>query len=338
MARFKLLLLLFVGIVMSLYSCGNWFGTASDDPLLNDTTVSLAVQEWSKRINKYPDNDDYRYQRGLELSKNRKFKLALSDLNKAIEMKPNSGTYYVSRAEINMGLNETKLALEDYKKAIEVEPSNENALLKLGQFYLIVRQFDNSLKVFNKLENINASNPEGYFFQGMALKEAGDSSGAIASFQKAVQIDLYHYNSLFQLGQLYADSNQEIAVTYFRNALLADEFSDEAYYAIGLIYQKMGQFDSAIINYQKTIDINAQHYFAYYNTGYIMLDGNNYDRAIEHFRIAVKFAPEFAKGHYMLGLSHESKGLLDMAASHYNKCLQVDPNFDLAKQALIRIQ
>ena len=75
----------------------------------------------------------------------------------------------------------------------------------------------------------------------------------------------------------------------------------------------MGRKDSAIIHYQKPIDINAQHYYAYYNTGYVMLEQNNYDRAIEHFRIAVKFAPEFAKGHYMLGLSHESKALFDIA-------------------------
>ena len=30
--------------------------------------------------------------------------------------------------------------------------------------------------------------------------------------------------------------------------------------------------------------------------------------------------------------------LFDMAREHYNRCLQVDPNFDKAKQALIRIQ
>ena len=45
---------------------------------IQDTTQSLAVQEWSKRINKYPDNDDYRYQRGMELVKDKKFKLALA--------------------------------------------------------------------------------------------------------------------------------------------------------------------------------------------------------------------------------------------------------------------
>ena len=172
----------------------------------------------------------------------------------------------------------------------------------------------------------------------MLLKEYGDTAEAITSFQRATQLDLFHYNSLFQLGQLYADQNDTIAITYFRNALLADEFSDEAHYAIGLIFQKMGLKDSAIMHYQKTIDINAQHYYAYYNTGYIMLEQNNFDRAIEHFRIAVKFAPEFAKGHYMLGLSHESKGLNDKAREHYNRCLQVDPNFKKAKQALIRIQ
>ncbi|MFT5512418.1 MAG: tetratricopeptide (TPR) repeat protein [Bacteroidia bacterium] len=338
MAKYFKILLVLIGVGLSLSSCQNWLGESSNDPLFNDTTQTLAVQEWSKRINKYPDNDNYRYQRGMELVKDRKLKLALNDINRAIEMNPKNATYVVSRAGVHMGLNETKLALEDYEKAVEIDPTNEEALVKLGQFFLFVRQFENSLGVLKKLEKVNASNPEGHFYQGMSQKENGDTAAAINAFQKATQIELFHYNALFQLGQLYAGQNDTIAITYFRNALLADEFSDEAYYAIGLIYQKMGLKDSAILNYQKTIDINAQHYFAYYNTGYIMLDGNNYDRAIEHFRIAVKFAPEFAKGHYMLGLSHESKELYDMAAAHYTKCLQVDPNFDLAKQALIRIK
>jgi len=293
MAKFNSFLIVIAGLTLSLSACQNWFGSSSDDPLYQDTTQSLAVQEWSKRINKYPDNDDYRYQRGMELVKDKKFKLALADLNKAIEMKPANADYVVSRAETHMALNETKLALEDYKTAVEIGPSNEDALLKLGQFYLFVRQFDNGLNVFKKLEKVNPSNTEGHFYQGMLHKESGDTSAAITAFQRATQLDLFHYNSLFQLGQLYANNNDTIALTYFRNALLADEFSDEAHYAIGLIFQKMGRKDSAIIHYQKTIDINAQHYYAYYNTGYVMLEQNNYDRAIEHFRIAVKFAPEF---------------------------------------------
>ena len=204
----------------------------------------------------------------------------------------------------------------------------------LVSFIFLYGQFDNSLNVFKKLEKVNASNVEGHFYQGMVLKERGDTSAAITAFQRAVQIDLFHYNSLFQLGQLYTNTNDTIAITYFRNAILADEFSDEAHYAIGLIYQRMGMSDSAIVNYQKTIDINSQHYYACYNTGYVLLERNNYDRAIEHFRIAIKFAPEFAKGHYMLGLSHESKKMHDMAREHYNRCLQVDPNFDLAKTSI----
>ena len=97
MAKNKIFFLLIIGLTIGLTSCGGWFGSSSDDPLLGDTTLSLAVQEWSKRIDKYPENVDYRYQRGMELVKSKRFKLALADLNTAIEMAPTNAKYIVSR-------------------------------------------------------------------------------------------------------------------------------------------------------------------------------------------------------------------------------------------------
>ena len=326
--------LVFLASATWLFSgCNQWFETSNDDPLLSDTSMSLVIKEWSKRIAKYPKNDEYRYKRGLELASNRKFKLAIKDYDKAIELNPTSD-YFIARAEALMGLNETKQALEDYNKAVELDPKNEEALLKLGQFYLFVRQFENSTNVLKKLEQTNPSSVDAQFYQGMVAKESGDTTEAIKAFQRAVQLDLLHYNSLIQLGQLYSERKDPVGLSYFRNATIADEFSDEARYGLGLLYQRLGNYDSAVVEYQKTIDLNAQHYFAYYNTGYIMFSQNNWDRAIEHFRIAIKFAPEFAKAHYMLGLSNEGKGNPDQAAVHYERCLQADPNFEAAKQRL----
>ncbi len=325
------LALLFVGYISS---CNSGSNNANNDPLYGDTTLSLAVQEWSKRIAKYPENDEYRYGRGMELAKDKRFTLAIPDFDKAVELKPNESKYYLARAENYMGLNETKKALADYEKAVEVDSKNEKALTSLGQFYLFVRQFENSLNVFKKLEKEFPSNADGHFYQGMVQKEMGDTAAAIKSFENAVQIDLNHYNAHIQLGHMYSEQNDELGLTYFKKAIDADEYSDEAHYGLGLLYQRLGELDSAIVNYQRTIDINARHYFAYYNTGYIMFSQNNWDRAIEHFRIAIKFAPDFAKGHYMLGLSNEGKDNFDQAKVHYERCLQVDPNFELAKERL----
>ncbi|MBO6518132.1 MAG: tetratricopeptide repeat protein [Bacteroidia bacterium] len=338
MRNIKIIASLVIVAGLIFWSKRYWSGASANEGLSGDTTLSLVVQEWSKRVEKYPENDEYRYKRGLELAKDRKLDLALADMNKAIELSPLNGAYYVARADVYMAKDETKNALADFEKAVEVEPRNEKALTSLGQFYLFVRQFDNSLKVFKKLETVNPSNTDAHFYQGMTLKEAGDTAAAIDAFKAATQVDLFHYNSLIQLGQLYSEMNDGLGLSYFRNAALADEFSDEAYYGLGLLHQKLGNYDSAIANYQRTIDANAQHYFAYYNTGYIMFGRENWDRAIEHFRIAVKFAPEFAKGHYMLGLSNEGKGLLDQAAVHYERCLQADPNFELAKEGLKRVK
>ncbi|MCB9263236.1 MAG: tetratricopeptide repeat protein [Flavobacteriales bacterium] len=334
--------------IFSLYSCGGIFKNHSEDALIQDSTLSLVVKEWSKMINENPENDEYIYKRGLELAKDNRPDLALLDMQRAIKLSPNNANYLIGEADVYMAQNETKKALESYKKAVEVDGKNETALLSLGRFYYFVRQFDNAKSVLEKLEKVNSANAEGLFYQGMIWKENKDTTEAIKKFQKVTQIDLYHHEALIQLGQLYAAKNDTIGLAYFHNALLANPDSDEAAYSMGFLYQNLGllpngtvvkkaYLDSAMVYYQKTIDLNAQHYLAYYNVGYINFWLNNIDRANEHFLIAVKFAPEFTKGHYMIGLCHETKGQNEQAKALYEKCLKIEPDFEKAKLGLKRV-
>jgi tetratricopeptide (TPR) repeat protein len=323
-----------LGSVFVETGCG---GESVDEQMQHDTTLSLVIREWSGRIVQYPKNDDYRYQRGMELAKGKIYTKALADFNKAIELNPKKADYYVAKADVHMALNETKNALKTYEAAIETDAQNENALLSLGRFQYFVRDFTKAQEVFAQLERVNPANAEGYFYQGMIYKELKDTAKAIDAFGKAVQIDLYYHNALIQLGQIYSDKNDKIGLSYYKNATLADEFSDEAFYGLGYLYQKLGQYDSAVANYQRTVNINALHYFAYYNTGYILFEDNKINRAIEHFQLAIKFAPGFAKAHYMLGLCSESKGDYDQAGVYFNRSLEKDPNFEDAKQGLIRL-
>ena len=318
--------------------CSEWFGKADANAMENDTTLSLVIREWSKRIRQYPENDEYRYKRGLELAEAKRYDLALADMDKAIDLKPQVAQYHLGKANVLFAQNETKKALESYEEAVKVEPKNEEALLSLGRFLLFVRQFDKSELRISQLIKENPANADAWFYKGMLKKETGDTAAAIESFQQAVAIDAYNYNSLIQLGNLYSEKKDTIGLAYFHNATLVDEYSDEAWYGLGLLYQRLGRYDSAIAKYQQTINVNPSHYYAYYNTGYILFSQNNWDRAIEHFRIALKFAPEFAKAHYMLGLCNEAKQNPDEAIVHYERCLQVDPNFQLAKDAIQRVR
>jgi len=323
-------------LISSVYSCTSG-GTHSGDLLSADTSLSLVVREWSKRIEKYPDNTEYLLGRANELSADGRYKLAILDLDKAISINNNDPNFYSVKGDVLMAMNETFQASKVYEEAAEKFPSSLESNINLGRFYLIVRKYEESEKYLNAALELNNLSPEAWFFTGIAAKEQNDTTKAINSFEQCLLIDNEHIDACIQIGQLYSAQLNSKGLDYFSRAISIEELNDEAYYGRGLLKQNIGQLEAAISDYQQCIDINARHYLAYYNTGYILFGQKNWDRAIEHFRIAVKFAPDYIKGHYMLGLTNEAKGNKDQAFTHYSKCLTIDPDNNQAKQGLERL-
>ncbi|HBN03110.1 MAG TPA: hypothetical protein DD396_03610, partial [Bacteroidetes bacterium] len=84
-------------------------------------------------------------------------------------------------------------------------------------------------------------------------------------------------------------------------------------------------------------DLNATHYYAYYNAGNILAEEGKYNEALNHFEICVKLKEDFAKGYNRMGQCFELQKKNELAVQNYNRCLQIDPNFALAKEGLTRL-
>ena len=82
--------------------------------------------------------------------------------------------------------------------------------------------------------------------KGFNLKEKGDTSAAIKTFQKAVENNPQYFEAFMQLGMLMQAQNNKLALNYFNNALKIKPNSEEALYGRGLWYQDHNDFNKAI--------------------------------------------------------------------------------------------
>jgi len=324
--------------VCSIFATGcQWFGT-SHVSLATDTTISLEAREWSKKIDKYPDNLEYYLQRAEVLNGEKRFDLAIKDYQSAIALDGDKSSYYSMLGDAYFANDETTKALEQYKKAEDVNPNDVEAVFKTAQFLYFVRQFDKSKIRFGKLLNLSPQHARGHFFSGMLYKEAGDTAEAIDFFEKTIELLGADYNSSLQLAMLHeATGKYKEALADYEKAINTDGNSSEAYYARGLLYQKMGNDDKAMQDYQKTIEINPTSFNAFYNAGSILAKRGNYKKAVQHFEMCTRFAPQVAKPYNRIGQCMELLGLSNKAIENYQKCLQIDPNFALAKEGLARL-
>lgn len=336
--RYVLYFLLGFFAVIGIFTSGCNSLSNQSRSLASDTTISLEAIEWSKKIDQSPNIAEYYIQRAEVLNNEKRHDLAILDYQQAIQLEPDNCASYYKLGDAYFAADQTTKALEYYKLAERTNPNDVESVFKHAQFLYFVRQFDKGKIKFGKLLNLNPEHAEGHFYSAMLHKESGDTLQSIYLFKKTIELLGADYNSSMQLGTIYEAQNEiNKSIQSYQQAINTDPNSDEAYYAIGLGYQKIGDNSLAMKNYQKAIDINSQHFLAYYNAGNILAADENYTSAIDHFEICLRLKPDLAKAYNRIGQCFELLSTDNKAIENYLKCLEIDPNFALAKEGLARL-
>ena len=70
---------------------------------------------------------------------------------------------------------------------------------------------------------------------------------------------------------------------------------------VGFAYYRKGDYDRAIADYDKAIQLNLQYTGAYNNRGSAHADKGDYDRALADYSEAIKLDPQHVGAYYNLG-------------------------------------
>jgi tetratricopeptide (TPR) repeat protein len=99
----------------------------------------------------------------------------------------------------------------------------------------------------------------------------------------------------------------------------------EAKYAVGLMYQRQGNFDQAIYAYQQVLALDSTFADAYNNLGYIYGKTNNLDLALENLYLAITYRPEFDQPYFNLGDVYYKQGRITESINALLKTIELNP-------------
>ena len=103
------------------------------------------------------------------------------------------------------------------------------------------------------------------------------------------------------------------AIEFLEKAIeLNPEFS-EAYYNLGISYERLGKHKDAIEMLKKTIELSPDNPNAYYALGYAYYQKKKYKKAIDAFEHTVSIQPNNAFAFQKLGFSYLKIGKKDKA-------------------------
>ena len=104
----------------------------------------------------------------------------------------------------------------------------------------------------------------------------------------------------------------------------------EEYFQKGNIASENEEHNEAIFYYQKSIEINPQHDYAYNNMGFVYDNKGNYNKAIECYQKSIEINPQYNEAYYNMGFAYQNKGNYNRAIECYEKSIEIDPQYDNA--------
>ena len=96
---------------------------------------------------------------------------------------------------------------------------------------------------------------------------------------------------------------------------------------IAVANARLGNFDKAIENFRKILDINSQDALVYYNIGNIYREKNDYTSEIDCYRKALLIQPNHVQSYNNMGNAFKAKGDLTTAIEKYKKAIKIKLNF-----------
>lgn len=244
----------------------------------------------------------------------------------------------------------SKLVLEEskyhYEYIIKKDSTYAPAYLGIGKIYAILENNAAAIAYLNKSLTIDPYQSEPYFMKGMIYRsdflETGRTTSwdlALSSFQTAIEQDPNNYSAYVQLGVMHDQQGDSTAVQYYNSAIDIYPNSIEAWYNKGMFYQNRGNIDEAFLCYRKLNEIDSTWADPYFNQGYIhLIVTEDLDSAIYYFTKATELDPGYFQAYNNIGLAYEKKGDISNARSYYGKAVEVNPEFQLAKDNLNRLR
>ncbi|HEY9693010.1 MAG TPA: tetratricopeptide repeat-containing serine protease family protein [Oculatellaceae cyanobacterium] len=263
--------------------------------------------------------------RGNQLWRLGRYDEAIGAFEQAIKQNP----AYVHLAWYGKGM---VLASQD--KYSEAVAAFEQAIRNKPNFYPALKEQSIALQQLNQLESalvaidkailIQPEDANLYLRKSLLLKELKRYPESIAAITKAIQIspraDVYN-----QRGNIYQLQKQwNLAIVDFNKAIEINPVNTDTYINRGLVYYNMKEWDLALADFNQAMQTNPQYVDAYFNIGLVNYEMNETQEAIQRWQQVTNLDKKQAKPQMALAVALYNKGESEKAFEMAEAALHLD--------------
>jgi tetratricopeptide (TPR) repeat protein len=163
--------------------------------------------------------------------------------------------------------------------------------------------------------------------EARALEGKGDYDGAKATYERALMaqysvLTLTNYAAFLVNRGFVRDASH-----LYKLSLYEDNTSDIAHIGMGWVHEAQGNYDEAIREYRKAIELSPRSVTPYINLANGFVNKKDYQMAMQAAQKAVEVGPDSADAHNTLGYVLYSSNLSDQAMKEYELAVTIHPRF-----------
>ena len=238
----------------------------------------------------------------------------------------NKINYDLQQALDSFKAGDYEKAIESFNLVLEQDNNNPNVLNNIGLCYSKLAKDDLASEYFIKTLSFNPKSVQTYINLADVYYRNRNIIEAINLLENGVtimpqEIALKHYLSRFYV----EDCRYDLAMDQLFEILDIDEENLDAYWDLGNIQFELGDYDSAIQNYESVLEKVTENSVLYYQTAITYEANDNIDKAISNHLKAIACNDNFHPSYKKLGILFMARNDNESAIEYLQDYL----NFDL---------
>ena len=200
-------------------------------------------------------------------------------------------------------------AIQNNRSFTSLKPVVNYLLAGVALFFIVItfqrnKVWQNSINLFTDLVKKYPDQAHAHFILAKNLMDVPDVNAALASINKAIELNAKMPESYFHRGNIYyGQQNYTAALNDYLKAVELNSRYTEAYYNVGVTYNTMNKFQESIEPLTKAINIKPNE-FIYQTRASSFFNLRKLQEAADDYTKAIAINPKLAQAYFNRGATY----------------------------------